>query len=208
MHVMTKVTLGVGGVLFLISTAALVIGGASFGDAMEDFDPYSSGDDYWTGDTDTTFNGKLNMLSIYYVFVEEGYEVDVEIYEGYNGGFGYLTPCEEMGDCDLYDLPGYDYVGVLSVDMSDVYEVEFTENESQLVDVKIREETIPIDGLMGLGGGCCGLCGALLLLIIGGIMALTMKDKPKVQTTIQIDNEMVVVKDEYNETLYDQDGTA
>ena len=78
MHVMTKATLGVGGVLFLISTAALVIGGASFGDAMEDFDPYSSGDDYWTGDTDTTFNGKLNMLSIYYVFVEEGYEVDVE----------------------------------------------------------------------------------------------------------------------------------
>ena len=39
-------------------------------------------------------------------------------------------------------------------------------------------------------------------------MAFTLKDKPKVQTTIQIDNEMVVVKDEYNETLYDQDGTA
>jgi len=39
-------------------------------------------------------------------------------------------------------------------------------------------------------------------------MALTLKDKPKVQTTIQIDNEMVVVKDESNETLYDQDGSV
>ncbi len=203
MHVMTKATLGVGGVLFLISTAALVIGGASFGDAIEDFDPNSSGDDYWTGDTDTTFNGKLNMLSIYYVFVEEGYEVDV-----YVSGNGYFTSCEDWGDCDFYDLPGYDYVGDINVDVSGDYEVEFTENEGQLVDVKIREETIPIDGLMGLGGGCCGLCGALLFLIIGGIMALTLKDKSKVQTTIQIDNEMVVVKDESNETLYDQDGTA
>ena len=62
---------------------------------------------------------------------------------------------------------------------------------------------------MGLGGGCCGLCGALLFLIIGGIMAFTLKDKPKVQTTIQVyDSGNVVVKDESNETLYDQDGTA
>jgi len=204
MHVMTKATLGVGGVLFLISTAALVIGGASFGDAMEDFDPNSSGDDYWTGDTDTTFTGELNVLSIYYVFVEEGYEVDV-----YVSGNGYFTSCEDWGDCDFYDLPGYDYVGDINVDVSGDYEVEFTENEGQLVDVKIREETIPIDGLMGLGGGCCGLCGALLFLIIGGIMAFTLKDKPKVQTTIQVyDSGNVVVKDESNETLYDQDGTA
>ena len=204
MHVMTKATLGVGGVLFLISTAALVIGGASFGDAIEDFDPNSSGDDYWTGDTDTTFTGELNVLSIYYVFVEEGYEVDV-----YVSGNGYFTSCEDWGDCDFYDLPGYDYVGDINVDVSGDYEVEFTENEGQLVDVKIREETIPIDGLMGLGGGCCGLCGALLFLIIGGIMAFTLKDKPKVQTTIQVyDSGNVVVKDESNETLYDQDGTA
>ena len=69
----------------------------------------------------------------------------------------------------------------------------------------IREDKIPIGGLLGLGGGCCGLCGALLLLIIGGIMAFTMKDKPKVQTTIQIDNEMVIVQDESNEKWYDQD---
>ena len=71
----------------------------------------------------------------------------------------------------------------------------------------IREEKVPFTTLMGMGGGLCGLCCSLLLLIIGGIMALTLKDKPKVQTTIQIDNEMVV-KDESNETLYDQDGSV
>ena len=72
----------------------------------------------------------------------------------------------------------------------------------------IREDKIPIGGLMGLGGGCCCLCGALFLLIIGGIMAFTLKDKPKVQTTIQIDNEMVVIQDIPDELLYDQDESA
>jgi hypothetical protein len=39
-------------------------------------------------------------------------------------------------------------------------------------------------------------------------MALTLKDKPKVQTTIQIDNEMVVVQENPDESLYNQDETA
>jgi hypothetical protein len=201
---MTKVTLGIGGVLLLISAAALVIGGASFGDWAEERGPEMYGDEYWTGDTSSTFSGELDVLSLYYVFVEEGYEVDVHV-----SGSGYFTSCEEWGDCDFYDLPGYDYVGDLSVDVTSDYIVEFTENEGRSVDVMIRDDKIPIGGIMGLGGGCCGLCGALLLLIIGGIMALTLKDKSKVQTTIQVyDSENVVVKDESNETLYDQDGTA
>jgi hypothetical protein len=201
---MTKATLGVGGVLFLISTAALVIGGAELDSAFEELDERGVGDDYWTGDTSTGFNGELKWNSLYYVFVEEGYEVDVHV-----SGSGYFTSCEEWGDCDFYDLPGYDYVGDLSVDVTSDYIVEFTENEGRSVDVMIREDKIPLGGIMGLGGGCCGLCGALLLLIIGGIMALTLKDKSKVQTTIQVyDSGNVVVKDESNETLYDQDGTA
>ncbi|MGY8755647.1 MAG: hypothetical protein ACKVIR_08145, partial [Candidatus Poseidoniales archaeon] len=108
-----------------------------------------------------------------------------------------------------YDqILGYDYIGEINVDASDDFEIEFTENESRSVDVMIREEKVPFTTLMGMGGGLCGLCCSLLLLIIGGIMALTLKDNPKVQTTIQIDNEMVVVKDESNETLYDQDGSV
>ena len=204
MHVMTKVTLGIGTVLFLISVIALVIGGAELDSAFEELDERGVGDDYWTGDTSTGFNGELKWNSLYYVFVEEGYEVDVHV-----SGSGYFTSCEVWGDCWDYDvIPGYDYIGDLGVDVSSDYEVEFTETEGRIIDVKITEEDIPVGGILGLGGGCCGLCGALLLLIIGGIMAFTLKDKPKVQATIQIDNEMVVIQEIPDESLYDQDETA
>ncbi|MDG1534109.1 MAG: hypothetical protein P8Q35_06705 [Candidatus Thalassarchaeaceae archaeon] len=205
MHVMTKVTLSIGGVLLLISTAALVIGGASFGDAIEDFDPNSPGDEYWTGNTPTTFTGKLNLLSRYHVFVEEDRSVSVELIDG--NEYSRFYPCEELNSCDLYE-PGYTYVGEISVESSGTWEIKFSGDVVGDSDVMIHEEKFPLGGIMGLGGGCCGLCGALLLLIIGGIMALTLKDKPKVQTTIQIDNEMVVVKENPDESLYDQDETA
>ena len=204
MHVMTKATLGVGGVLFLISTAALVMGGASFGDWAEERGPEMYGDEYWTGDTSSTFSGELDVLSLYYVFVEEGYEVDVDV-----SGSGYFESCEYWDDCEFFDvIPGYDYIGDIAVDTSGDYEVDFSETQGRIVDVKITEEDIPVGGLLGLGGGCCGICGALLLLIIGGIMAFTLKDKPKVQTRIQIDNEMVVIQENPDESLYDQDEAA
>ena len=208
MHVMTKVTLSIGGVLLLISAAVLAIGGASASDTSW-WDDDSIGDEYWTGETSTSFSEKLNWDAYYLVYVEEGYEVDIEIYEGSNGGWGYFESCEEYDDCEEYDqIPGYDYIGEINVDASDDFEIEFTENESRSVDVMIREEKVPFTTLMGMGGGLCGLCCSLLLLIIGGIMALTLKDKPKVQTTIQIDNEMVVVQENPDESLYDQDETA
>jgi len=208
MHVMTKVTLGIGGFLLLTSVASLVIGGASISDTSW-WDDDSIGDEYWTGETSTSFSEKLNWDSYYLVYVEEGYEVDIEIYEGSNGGWGYFESCEEYDDCEEYDqIPGYDYIGEINVDASDDFEIEFTENESRSVDVMIREEKVPFTTLMGMGGGLCGLCCSLLLLIIGGIMALTLKDKPKVQTTIQIDNEMVVVQENPDESLYNQDETA
>ncbi len=208
MHVMTKVTLSVGGVLLLISAAVLVIGGASASDTSW-WDDDSIGDEYWTGETSTSFSEKLNWDAYYLVYVEEGYEVDIEIYEGSNGGWGEFESCEEYDDCEEYDqIPGYDYIGEINVNASDDFEIEFTENESRSVDVMIREEKVPYTTLMGMGGGLCGLCCSLLLLIIGGIMALILKDKPKVQTTIQIDNEMVVVQENPDESLYDQDETA
>ena len=208
MHVLTKVTLGIGGFLLLTSVASLVIGGVSISDTSW-WDDDSIGDEYWTGETSTSFSEKLNRDAYYLVYVEEGYEVDIEIYEGSNGGWGYFESCEEYDDCEEYDqIPGFDYIGEINVDASDDFEIVFTENESRSVDVMIREEKVPFTTLMGMGGGLCGLCCSLLLLIIGGIMALILKDKPKVQTTIQIDNEIVVDKDESNETLYEQDGSV
>ena len=205
MHIMTKLTLGLGAVLFVISGIAFVIGGAEIDSAFGDLDESTVGDEeFWTGDTSSDFNGKLKWDATYYVFVEEGYEVDVDV-----SGSGYFTSCEVWGDCDLYDvIPGYDYIGDIGVDASGTYEVDFSETQGRNVDVKITEEDIPVSGILGLTGGCCGICGALLLLIIGGVMALTLKDQPKVQTSIQFDNGAVVVNQNPEDSKYDQDDSA
>jgi len=204
MHVMTKVTLGLGTVLFVISSIAFVIGGAELDSALEEVTPNSVGYEYWTGDTSTEFNGELKWSSVYFVFVEEGYEVDVDV-----SGSGYFESCEEYGDCDDFDVfPGYDYIGDLEVDVSGDYEVDFSETEGRIIDVKITEEEIPVGGLLGAFGGCCGICGALFLLIVGGVMALTLKDQPKVQTSIQFDNELVVVNENPEGSEYDQDDST
>ncbi len=204
MHVMTKVTLGLGTVLFVISSIAFVIGGAELDSALEEVTPNSVGYEYWTGDTSTEFNGELKWSSVYFVFVEEGYEVDVEV-----SGSGYFESCEEYGDCDYFDVfPGYDYIGDLEVDASGEYEVDFSETEGRIIDVKITEEEIPVGGILGAFGGCCGICGALFLLIVGGVMALTLKDQPKVQTSIQFDNDLVVVNENPEDSEYDQDDSA
>ena len=201
---MTKVTLGLGAVLFVISGIAVVIGGVELDSALEEVTPNSVGYEYWTGDTSTEFNGELKWSSVYFVFVEEGYEVDVEV-----SGGGYFESCEEYGDCDDFDVfPGYDYIGDLEVDVSGDYEVDFSETEGRIIDVKITEEEIPVSGILGAFGGCCGICGALFLLIVGGVMALTLKDQPKVQTSIQFDNELVSVNENPEGSEYDQDDST
>ena len=96
MHVMTKVTLSIGGVLLLISAAALAIGVASASETSW-WDDDSIGDEYWTGETSDSFSGELRGVSsaYYLVYVEEGYEVDIEIYEGSNGGWGIFSSCKQ-----------------------------------------------------------------------------------------------------------------
>ena len=74
--------------------------------------------------------------------------------------------------------------------------------------ILIHEEEVPIEGILGFGAGCCGLFCALLVILIGGVMALTLKDQPKVQTSIQFDNELVVVNENPEDSEYDQDDSA
>ena len=64
---MTKVTLGLGAVLFVISGIAVVIGGVELDSALEEVTPNSVGYEYWTGDTSTEFNGELKWSSVYFV---------------------------------------------------------------------------------------------------------------------------------------------
>jgi hypothetical protein len=204
MHVATKITLGGGSVLFLISVAVLVVGSNGMVDTFSEID--SNGDEYWTGNTPTTFSGELSQMSIYYVFIEEGRDVSVELIG--EDAYSRFYPCDEDDSCDLLYVPGYTYVGDISVASSGTWEIKFSGDVVGDSDVMIRSFTMPINELIGMAAGCGGLCGALLLLIIGGVTAFTLKDKTKVQTTIQIDNEMVVIQEDPDESLYDQDETT
>ena len=203
MHIMTKVTLGLGAVLFVISGIAFAIGGAELDSAM---DRDGAGEVYWTGNTPATFSGEFNWDSNYYVFIEEGRSVSVEVLDG--DEYNRFIPCEEDNSCDYFYEPGYTYVGDIYVEQGGTWEVKFSGDVVGDSDIMILEDKIPVGGFLGAFGGCCGICGALLLLIIGGVLALTLKDQPKVQTSIQFDNDLVVVNENPEDSKYDQDDSA
>ena len=202
MHIMTKLTLGLGAVLFVISGIAFAIGGTEIDSAL---DRDGVGEVYWTGNSPAQFSGEFNWDSNYYVFIEEGRSVSVEVLDG--DEYNRFIPCEEDNSCDYFYQPGYTYVGDIYVEQG-TWEIEFSGDVVGGSDIMILEDKIPVDGLLGLSVGCCGICGALFLLIVGGVMALTLKDQPKVQTSIQFDNDLVVVNENPEDSEYDQDDSA
>ena len=174
MHIMTKITLGVGVVMLIGSIVALVAGGGSFmGDMVEN----PNGTEKWTGTSPTTYEGDFEMLSIFPVFVEEGATIDVELVNG--DAENRFIPCEENDDCDYYEWAGYTYVGDISVMTDGTWEVKFTGDG----DVMIREQTIDLGGLMAVGLGFWGACCSLCVLGLGIIFIFTLKDPPQ-QTAV------------------------
>ena len=195
--------LGLGGVLLVIGILAFAIGGAIVSEVSPESEDWS-GTLKWEGTTPTTYEGEFDWTHTYNVWVEEGSNVQVEVLFGSSDDR--FISCEELDDCWIFDydgaIPGFEYIGEIWIMNSGTYTVEFSGDNN--VDVMIRDDE-SFGGFLGMmgGGGVC--CFGILFLIIGGILATTMKDKPKLQTRIQIDNEMVVVQDESNEKWYDQD---
>ena len=206
MRTAPKVMLGLGGVLLVIGILAFAIGGAVVSEVSPESEDWS-GTLKWEGTTPTTYEGEFDWTHTYNVWVEEGSNVQVEVLFGSSDDR--FISCEELDDCWIFDydgaIPGFEYIGEIWIMNSGTYTVEFSGDNN--VDVMIRDDE-SFGGFLGMmgGGGVC--CFGFLFLIIGGILATTMKDKPKVQTTIQIDNEMVVVQDESNEKWYDQDDST
>jgi len=173
MHKATKITLGVGFLLLIVSAIATSGGWSSFMDGMmEEVD--EGGAEIWTGKTPATFEGELDPTSLYPVFVEEGRSVDVEVVNGdINNRF---IPCEEDFSCGSFYEPGYTYVGDVIVSYSDNWKVRFSGDVVGGSDVMIRELKMDVPGLMSLGLGCMGVCFSLLLIGLGVIFAFTLKD--------------------------------
>ena len=101
-----------------------------------------------------------------------------------------------MDDCSIFDgdgaIPGFEYIGEVSFVDSGTWQVEFSGENN--VDVMIRDDD-SFGGFLGIlgGGGVC--CFGILFLLIGGILAATMKDKPKVGISpiVPVETEDVVV---------------
>ncbi|MEC7707051.1 MAG: hypothetical protein VX204_00315 [Candidatus Thermoplasmatota archaeon] len=173
MHKVTKITLGVGFVLLIVSAIATSGGLRSFIENMDEgFD--AGGTDLWTGKTPATFEGEMNPTSMYPVFVQEYRSVDVELLNGdVNSRF---VPCEEDYSCESFYEPGYTYVGDIYVSYSDTWKVRFSGDVTGDSDVMIREISIDVQGFWSFGLGCMGVCLSLLLLGVGVIFAFTLKD--------------------------------
>lgn len=156
------------------SIVAMIAGGGSFmGDMVEN----PTGTEKWTGTSPTTYEGDFEMMAIYYVFVEEGEAVDVELVGG--DADSRFIPCEENNDCEYYEWAGYTYVGDISVMTEGTWEVKFTGDG----DVMIREQPLDLGGLMAVGFGFWGACCSFCVLGLGVIFIFALKDPPQ-QTAV------------------------
>ena len=188
-----KVMLGLGGVMLVIGILAFAIGGAVISNVSPDSEDWS-GTLKWEGTTPTTYTGEFDWTHIYNVWVEEGSSVQVEVIGGDDENR--FFSCEELEDCWVFDedgaIPGFEYIGEVSFMDSGTWQVEFSGDNN--VDVMIRDDD-SFGGFLGIfgGGGVC--CFGILFLLIGGILAATMKDKPKVEMSpiVPVGTEDVVV---------------
>lgn len=174
MRTAPKVTLIVGAVMLVASILAVVVGIGS-----TDLDFHANSEEIFAGDAPTDWEGELDMFSIYLVYVEEGSNVSAEIVGG--NEYNRFVPCSEDYTCsDSHTQSGYSYIGYLSVENDGFYRVEFSGEG----DVLVAESEVEVGGLLAAGiGFWCGCC-SVLILIVGLIMALVMKDNAPAQILV------------------------
>lgn len=177
---MTKITLGVGTVLLIGSIIAMVIGGGSLFNNLNDLAENPNGTEKWSGTSPTTYEGHFEMFSMYNVFVENGSAVDVELVNG--DADNRFIPCEEDLSCEFIELAGFTYVGDISVIVDGTYEVKFTGNG----DVMVREQTIDIGGVMAMGIGVWGFCCSFCVIGLGVVFIFTLKDNKAQQGVMMV----------------------
>ena len=174
MRTAPKVTLIVGAVMLVASILAVVVGVGS-----TDLDFHANSEEIFAGDAPTDWEGELDMFSIYLVYVEEGSNVSAEIVGG--NEYNRFVSCSEDYTCsDTHTQSGYSYIGYLSVENDGFYRVEFSGEG----DVLVAESEVEVGGLLAAGiGFWCGCC-SVLILIVGLIMALVMKDNAPAQILV------------------------
>jgi hypothetical protein len=165
MKLAPKITLILGGLMLVGSIIAIAVG---FGST--DFD----GEEVFSGDAPTTWTADLEFMSAYEIYFQDGSNVSVEMKNG--GQDNRFVPCVGA-ECNDY-RQDYKYAGTLQVIDSGTYDVEFSGTGSVMV------FEIETGGFIAAGlGFWCGCC-SLLVLIVGLIMALVMKDNQVAQVVV------------------------
>ena len=201
MHKVPKLALGLGGILFVLGWVAVAGGGL-----MMDLDTPPSSEDWsgtlmFEGNTSTTFEGEFKWIATYNIFVQDGSNVTVEVLN--SDADDIFWSCELDDDCDLYDVDGhingYHYIGDLDFEEEGTgiynpfskrgtYEISFTEDNGETVNVMIREDT-SFAGFLVSAGGVISCFAGIIILIIGGILSKVMKENPKVELTSTVNDE-------------------
>jgi len=192
MHKAPKLTLRLGGILFAIGFVIILMdpmGVDSTSPSSEDW----SGTLMFEDSTPTTFEGEFKWAATYNVFVQDGSNVTVEVLNSDIDDI--FWPCDLDGECDGFDvdghIDGYHYIGDLDFEeegtgiynpftKSGTYEISFTEENGETVNVMIREDT-SFEGFIAVAGGVISCFAGIIILIIGGILSMVMKEKQKVE---------------------------
>ena len=164
MKMAPKITLIIGGVMLVGSIIALVagIGGTDF-----------EGEELFSGEAPVTFTEEFEAMAIYNVFVSGS---DVSVFA--NGTNIEFITCQEEMSCAENNRVGYQFAGRLEVLKDGTYEITF-DGEGEVLVTKTE-----IGGLLAaVGGFWCGCC-SVLVLIVGLIMALVMKDDQVAQVVV------------------------
>ena len=156
-----KWTMIIGAIVLVGSMIAMFAGGATIMDNVSE-EPTTQ----WEGQAPQTVNLVLKPEIIHTVFIEQGSNVTVVTPTDVD-----FMPCADDGSCDLWLKPGMTYIGDLSVTKKGEYSIEF----QGAGDVEVGEIPIDIGAAMSAFIGFCGACCGGLLLVIGIILAFTMK---------------------------------
>jgi hypothetical protein len=155
-----KWTMIIGGIILAISIVVSIIGFSSVEFESERF---------WDGTAPDTIELDFEMTNFYQVYIEEGSNVTT-IFD--DSGIDFVS-CEEDRSCDqdLYQRAGMAYVGQIYVNQSGSYSIELLGTG----DVEIRETPIDLGAFAAIGGSMIGCCCGGIVLLVGIILAFTMK---------------------------------
>ncbi|MBR40272.1 MAG: hypothetical protein CMA89_00030 [Euryarchaeota archaeon] len=192
------------GILGLLLSSGTIFGGREM--AMDEFEREfeTKGDDLWEGTTYSSFEGRMTVAAFYPVFIEETRDAEVTLVgEDENSRF---IPCDESRWCHHdYQEDGerYRLLGHIEVAESGDWEVRFSGDVTGGSKVMIREASILNEGAIIAGIGCFGSVASCCMILLGAILAFTLKSGGAGDSRVSLDSGFVSSNDD--ETHLEQD---